>query len=187
MGHIERKRDSDPARQWLKAGGGFEALFARLAPQVMGYFVKRGMERNASEELTQEVMLTVWAKADRYDPQRAPLSAWVFTIARNKYVDAYRKRQRPEPDPQDPSFRSTQAVAIPSPEREVDVDRRQRVLSDALSQLPAEQRETLQALYFDGLTMAELADARGVPLGTVKSRARRALQAMRKGLNEEVK
>jgi len=160
---------------------GYERLFSRYAPRVKAYMMRRGMSAAAAEELTQEVMLTVWSKAERFDAQRAPFRTWVFTIARNRCIDQLRRGRRPQPDPEDPCWVDT--VSPPEGPESMIVDRRREDrVHEALSTLNEEQRCTLRQLYFEGLTTSEAADAQGVPVGTIKSRARRALQALRSTL-----
>jgi len=160
---------------------GYERLFSRYAPRVKAYMIRRGLSAAAAEELTQEVMLTVWSKAERFDAERAPLRTWVFTIARNRCIDQLRRVRRPRPDPEDPCWVDT--VSPPEgPEHVVAGRRREDRIHEALTTLSEEHRCTLRQLYFEGLSTSEAADAQGVPIGTIKSRARRALQALRKVL-----
>src|SRR5215468_7762517 len=79
----------------------FAALFRHFAPKIKGYLVRLGADRGQAEELTQEVMLTVWRKAATFDRKQAAVSTWMFTIARNRRIDAVRRERRPELDPED--------------------------------------------------------------------------------------
>ena len=72
--------------------GAFAALFRHFAPKIKGYLIKLGADRGQAEELTQEVMLTVWRKAATFDRRQASVSTWLFTIARNRRIDAVRRR-----------------------------------------------------------------------------------------------
>jgi RNA polymerase sigma-70 factor (ECF subfamily) len=69
----------------------FAALFKHFAPKIKGYLIKIGTDRGQAEELTQEVMLTVWRKAATFDRRQASVSTWLFTIARNRRIDAVRR------------------------------------------------------------------------------------------------
>ena len=75
----------------------FAKLFDHFAPRVKSFLMKGGTDIGMAEECAQEVMVTVWQKAHLYDPMRATASTWIFTIARNKRIDALRKQNRPEP------------------------------------------------------------------------------------------
>ena len=76
----------------------FAELFSYFAPRVKAFLIKSGANPGLAEECTQEVMATLWHKAHLFDPSRAGVSTWIFTIARNKKIDALRKQRRPEPE-----------------------------------------------------------------------------------------
>ncbi|HYM30755.1 MAG TPA: sigma-70 family RNA polymerase sigma factor, partial [Candidatus Cybelea sp.] len=80
----------------------FAALFRHFAPRVKSYLMRLGAENAQAEELAQEVLLTVWHKAATFDRRQASASTWIFTIARNRRIDALRRERRPELDPTDP-------------------------------------------------------------------------------------
>mgnify|MGYP003320091672 CR=1 FL=1 len=82
----------------LKDTSAFEELFNHFAPRVKAFLMKSGADPQMAEECSQEVMATVWRKAHLFDPSRASASTWIFTIARNKKIDAIRKQNRPEPE-----------------------------------------------------------------------------------------
>ena len=133
----------------------------------------------------QEVMLLVWRRAETYDPAQASASTWVFTIARNKRIDALRREHRPEIDPDDPAL-----VPALVPERPDSADRRVELrestsrLRAALKELPAEQAELLRLAYFEDKPHSAISAERGLPLGTVKSRLRLAVERLRKALRD---
>jgi RNA polymerase sigma-70 factor (ECF subfamily) len=162
----------------------FEALFAEFSPRVRAYFLRHGLNRALAEEVVQEVMLTVWHRSDQYDESKGTMSTWVFTIARNRLIDSVRRQRRPEPDPSDPCWIGDRQSQSPSPEAATAAVARARALKDALDALPLEQRRVLEGLYFEGQSMSEFATANGIPLGTIKTRARLALRALRQHLGE---
>jgi RNA polymerase sigma-70 factor (ECF subfamily) len=130
-----------------------------------------------AEDLTQEVMLSVWRRAEQYDRRLAAPSTWVFTIARNKRIDVLRRQRRTTDqeieDPmteRDPEPRGDQAVEA----RQI----RDRV-REAIATLPGEQAELVRIFYFEDKSHSEIAGALDLPLGTVKSRLRLALGKMR--------
>jgi RNA polymerase sigma-70 factor (ECF subfamily) len=157
----------------------FDALFGEFAPRVRMYLVRRGLNPSLADEVAQEVMLTVWNNADRFDSAKGSMSTWVFTIARNRLIDSVRRQKRPEPDPSDPCWIGDREDQALTPELATVTRRRAESLRDALKSLPLEQRRVLEGLYFDGQSMSELADSTGTPLGTIKTRARLALRALR--------
>lgn len=160
----------------------FEELCRRYATKLRRYVAGRGV--GDAESIVQEVMLVVWRRADRFDPGRASVATWLYTIARNRATDALRKRGRPVPDPRDPAFVATQARA-PDPAPDAATARHQQIaaIRYAMTHLPAEQRALLNRVYIDGQTIAEAARAMNVPLGTAKSRLRLALASVRNQLS----
>ena len=167
------------------AGGNreaFAALYRLYAPRLRAFLLGRTRgDATQTDEVVQETMLTVWKHAARYDPSRASVATWVFTIARNRFIDRVRRTARPEPDPDDPAFFPAAAEA---PDALLDRSRRAARLHRALEQLPADQLAVLRESYFEGKAQSAVANALGVPLGTVKSRARLALDRLRSALEE---
>jgi RNA polymerase sigma-70 factor (ECF subfamily) len=138
--------------------------------------MRGGTSVSEAEELAQEVMLRVWNRAHSYDPRRAAVSTWIFTIARNLRIDRIRKMKRVDVDPQDPAMVASDA---PSPERGSQLRERSRAVRAELQSLPQAQAEILSAMYYQGRSQAELAAELGLALGTVKSRVRLATQTLR--------
>lgn len=159
----------------------FAALFDYFAPRLKAYMMRGGSDPVSAEEFAQETMLTVWRKADRFDANQASASTWIFTIARNKRIDAYRRRARPEFDPQDPLL---QPVAEPQPDDSVAAVETAAALRDAVAELPEEQASLLTLAFYEDLAHSEIAARTGLPLGTVKSRLRLAIGKLRNALGE---
>ncbi len=149
-------------------------LFRHYAPRVKGFLIRSGASEALAEECTQEVMATVWQKAHQYDPARASVSTWVFTIARNRKIDLMRKQARPEPEdlgwgPEEEPDQADVLVLQQETER----------LANALRNLPEKQRSLVERAYFGNLSHSEIAAETGLPLGTIKSRIRLALEKLR--------
>ena len=159
----------------------FAQLFRHFAPKIKGYLVKLGAGSQA-EELTQEVMLTVWRKAATFDRKQASVSTWLFTIARNRRIDAIRKERRPELDPEDPMLVPD---APPAPDEQLLARDREARVAEAIKTLPPEQSELLRQAFFLAKSHSEIAAEMNLPLGTVKSRLRLAFGRMRKVLEGE--
>lgn len=157
----------------------FEALFGRFAGRIKGVLIKAGAKPDEADEATQEAMLAVWRRADSYDPAKAKASAWIFTIARNRRIDMIRRRNRPEPDPNDPLF---QPDPPPPADAEIVAAQRDEELRAAIDELTEPQREVVRLAFFIGLSHPEIAARIGAPLGTVKSRLRLAADRLRKAL-----
>lgn len=159
----------------------FAELFRRFAPRIKSYLRRLGCETGQAEELTQETMVMVWRRATMFDRRRASAATWLFTIARNKRIDALRHERRPEIDPTDPAL-----VPGPAPSAEEPLLLRQRAgkLAAALAELPREQADLVRLAYFDDRSQSAIAEERRLPLGTVKSRLRLALARLRRSLEE---
>src|SRR6056297_2900122 len=152
----------------------FARLFGHFAPRVKAFLMRSGADATLAEECAQETMVTLWHKAHLFDPGRASVATWVFTIARNRRIDALRKARRPEPEdlPWGPEPDRPQEDAL-------QLQQETEQLAEALAQLPAAQRELVEHAYYGDLTHSEIAAQTGLPLGTIKSRIRLALEKLR--------
>ena len=158
----------------LKDTSAFEELFNHFAPRVKAFLMKSGADPQLAEECSQEVMATVWRKAHLFDPSRASASTWIFTIARNKKIDAIRKQNRPEPEQLYPDLDYE-----PDQESVVELQQETERLTLALEELPEKQRVLVEKAYLGELSHSEIAEITGLPLGTIKSRIRLALEKLR--------
>ena len=152
----------------------FAALFQHFAPRIKAYLMKSGADAAMAEECAQDVMTTLWRKAHLFDPNRASPSTWIFTIARNRRVDLLRKEKRPEPEdlPWGPE-------AEPDQEEALSLQKESEKLHQAIADLPETQKQLIQRAYFGDLSHREIAAETGLPLGTIKSRIRLALDRLR--------
>lgn len=188
ISHIETYRVQEalnPATQWLlrlrdqRDKSAFQALFGHFAPRLKTMFQRSGLPAAQAEELVQDVLLTVWRKADLFDAERAEASAWIYGIARNRMIDHIRKSRRPLPEellhqPEE-SENPAQVFAL---EQEVEH------LRLAVASLPTDQRILIEHAYLGELSHSEIKDLTGLPLGTVKSRIRLGLERLRHALKE---
>ena len=158
----------------LKDTSAFEELFNHFAPRVKAFLMKSGADAQMAEECSQEVMATVWRKAHLFDPSRASASTWIFTIARNKKIDAIRKQNRPEPEQLYPD-----QDYEPDQESVIELQQETERLALALGELPEKQRVLVEKAYLGELSHSEIAEITGLPLGTIKSRIRLALEKLR--------
>ncbi len=128
-----------------------------------------------AEDITQEVFTAVWTRAG-FRPDRGGTCSWPYTLTRNKLVDHWRKLGR------DCDMAGIDGLAIPAP---VSGDRDLRLtLRQALARVPSEQRQAIETAYFGGLTYEETASRLDLPLGTLKSRIRVGLRALREALGD---
>lgn len=159
----------------------FELLFRHFAPRVRAYMAKSGSPGGA-EELMQETMVAVWNKAALYDPDKGAPSTWIFTIARNLRIDAWRREKHPEFDVNDPAF---QPATEPRADSQIEAAEAAALVRAALDALPREQAEVMRLAFFADSSQSAIAETLRVPLGTVKSRMRMALGKLRAAFGEE--
>jgi len=164
----------------------FAALFAYFGPRIKSYLMKHGASETAAEEILQNTFVTVWEKAAGYDPKKAAASTWLFTIARNKRIDALRREKYIAYDSDAPAV--TQAAASrPAPDEDYADPRSVEKLSAALKDLPPEQSALLHMAYFEDKSHQAIADETKIPLGTVKSRLRLALEKLRQQFAADIR
>jgi RNA polymerase sigma-70 factor (ECF subfamily) len=156
----------------------FAALFDHFAPRVKGFLLRAGASETVAEDCAQDVMATVWHKAHQFDPARASVATWIFTIARNRRIDTIRRARRPEPEDLGwgPEPEPDQADAMV-------LQQESARLVDALAQLPEKQRSLIERAYYGELSHSEIAAETGLPLGTIKSRIRLALERLRHAMS----
>lgn len=154
----------------------FIELFDHFAPRIKGYLMKQGADDAVAEEIAQDVMVTLWRKADLFDPSKSSASTWLFRIARNRRIDRLRRQKTAELDPDDPSLQPT---PLPDVADEMDARLREERVRAAMAALPDEQKEVVRLAFFIGLSHSEISDETGLPLGTVKSRIRLAFGRLR--------
>lgn len=152
----------------------FAELFAHFAPRCKSFFIRRGAAPSVAEDLAQETLMAVWHKADRFDPARAQASTWIFTIARNLRIDMLRRER-------DPSQLAEffEGVAEPLPSDHVLSSEREARVHVALGELPKDQADVIRLSFFEDRPHAEIAGLLDIPLGTVKSRVRLAMNRLR--------
>ncbi len=167
VAHVTAIRDNEDREA-------FAELFAHFAPRVKSFLMKSGTSPDMAEECAQDVMATLWRKAAMFDPAKASVSTWIFTIARNRRIDILRKERRPEPEelPWGPE-------AEPNQEDALALQQETSKLGAALAELPEKQRMLIEKAYFGDLSHSEIAEQTGLPLGTIKSRIRLALERLR--------
>ena len=152
-------------------------LYDRYAGLVYGAGTRYLGDRGQAEDLVQDVFLSVWRNAGRFDPSRASFSTWVYRITRNRATDLIRRRRArvrtvngglpPDPGEPDPSGSLSRGFDVVA----------------ALGRLSPSHREVLVLAYFEGLSQREISARTGTPLGTVKSRTAAAMRALRETMS----
>jgi RNA polymerase sigma-70 factor (ECF subfamily) len=160
----------------------FTELFDFFAPRINSYLQRLSLEPGQAEEVTQEVMVVLWRKAQLFDPSKSSLSTWLFRIARNRRIDLVRRDKSSLLDPEDPVFHPDE----PDPADEMmDAEQRDERVREALKDLPEEQLELVRMAFFLGLSHSQISEKTNLPLGTVKSRIRLAFGRLRKVLDQD--
>jgi RNA polymerase sigma-70 factor (ECF subfamily) len=159
----------------------FVCIFEYFAPRVKAYLRSLKADEKLAEDLAQDVLLTVWRRAGQFDPRQAALSTWIFTIARNRRIDAVRRERRPEIDPGDPALVPD---PIAGPDRIYDATQVVTRVRAAIGDLPADQAELLRLSYLEEKSHSEIAEEKALPLGTVKSRLRLAMAKLKRQLED---
>lgn len=162
----------------------FAVLFKHLAPRVKAYLVRGGTSAASAEELAQEAMVLLWKKAATFDPARAGVSTWIFTIARNLRIDRYRHHRSNAGSNEDGGaidlHNHDPADPAASPDEDLGARQREALVRAALKQLSADQAQVIQLSYFAEKPHAAIAGDLRIPLGTVKSRIRLAVAELRR-------
>jgi RNA polymerase sigma-70 factor, ECF subfamily len=161
------------------SGDELRELYRRYSGQLFGFACNALGDRGLAEEVVQDVFARAWRHADDYDPRRASVRTWLYSIARNRVVDA-RRRAAVRP--------GVAGGAEPESPAELDRTLEQAALrwqvAAALARLSPEHREVIRLAHYGGLTLREIAERKGIPLGTVKSRTSYALRSLRLILDE---
>src|ERR1700676_1372464 len=173
---IERIRGGDRAA--------FVGFYDRYLPLLFSVAARVLGDRKEAEDVLQEVMLVIWNKSGEYDPQLGTLSSWSVALTRNKALDRLRARTR--------RLRLIEEAAIlaedpgvasyPSANDIVHGRERAELLSEAMKELPAEQRMAIELAFFTGLSQSDIATRLQQPLGTIKARIRRGMLRLREQL-----
>ena len=201
-------RDDEAALVGEVAAGSQDALaslYDRHADAVFAAAIRLTSDRQVAEEVVQETFLALWNRAELFDPGSGSLAAWLHTIARNRTVDRLRAAgRRPNLVPLSASGGSEEqdtaalerivasgrvlggADLGPGPEGELAATELREVIRVALADLPEHERTAIVLAYSAELTQSEIAERLGWPLGTVKTRTRRALLRLREVLADEI-
>ena len=152
----------------------FSNIFDFLAPKINSYYIQNGFIAEVAEELTQEVMSIIWTKSEQYNPSKSAVSTWVYTIARNKKVDFYRKKSNinvNEDDIREFLYEDLNSDKISENEIKDQVEKIKQ-------ELDMDQQKIIKMNFFENKSHKKIAEELEIPLGTVKSRIRHILIKM---------
>ena len=154
----------------------FSQLFDFLAPKINSYFVKNSLNYELSEELTQEVLSIIWSKTSLYNPKKSKFTTWVFTIARNKKIDFYRKSKNK-------NLNENDLRGFMYENDEVDNYEILDSVEKITQELDENQKKLIKLNFFEQKSHKKIAEELEIPVGTVKSRIRATLNKMNKYLS----
>jgi RNA polymerase sigma-70 factor (ECF subfamily) len=184
--------DDDPDREALArvAAGqtdALEGLYDRYRSMAYAIALRITADPGSAEDVVQEAFLGAWRNAARYDDSRGSVRTWLLAIVHHRAIDALRRRRPTTELPETEGMTQRPAPAaltLPDVWPEVAGNLDRAAIAVALGSLPLVQREAIELAYFGGLTQLEIAERTGAPLGTVKSRVRLGLLALRVALVE---
>ena len=150
----------------------FSEIFDYIAPKINAYYIKHNLSSQLAEELTQEVLSTIWIKAELFNSEKSKFITWSFTIARNKKIDFYRKNQKnvSSEDVRDFLYENDK-----SNDYEIE-----STINKITEELDQNQKKLIKMSFFEQKSHKIIAAELEIPLGTVKSRIRATLSKMQK-------
>ena len=186
------ERRKDPWSQLLNRVGkhqdreAYHQLFQHFGPQIKYYALSNGLASHA-DELVQEVFVSIWRRSSLYDWRKAAASTWIFTIARNQRIDILRKLRRSSSEV---TVETEDLWQIPGEQEDEPVTSLHRLMSErrireSLAHLPEEQVTVIAKVYMENKSHQMVADELDIPLGTVKSRVRLALNKLKVILQDQ--
>jgi RNA polymerase sigma-70 factor (ECF subfamily) len=163
----------------------FRGLFRRYAPTATSLARRIVRQTFLAEEIVQEAFLAVWRNPDGYDQQRGSVKSWLMGMVHHRAVDLVRREESQRRRTED--AQSADAVIVTADHadavvEELGIPEERRAVRAALEELPAEQRQILELMYFGGLSQSRIAEKLDLPLGTVKSRTLLGMRRLRTAL-----
>jgi RNA polymerase sigma factor (sigma-70 family) len=162
----------------------FRGLFRRYAPNALALARRVARQTFLAEEIVQEVFLGVWRNPGAYDVGRGSVRSWLMGMVHHRAVDAVRREEAQRRRAEDASGAEVEVVEDPAERvlEEVSAPQEQRAVRAALEELPQEQRQVIELMYFDGLSQSAISQRLSLPLGTVKSRTLLGMRRLRAAL-----
>ena len=164
-------------------GGALEALFGRYGRACFGLATRILVDEQLAQDVVQEVFLTVWRDADRFDPAKGGFSSWLLAMTHHKAVDTVRREENLRKRRTSDDLLEMRESEAPKVDEQVWSSLRRERVRAVLQTLPVPQREALTLAYFGGYTQREIAGLTGTPLGTVKTRMLAGMRRMKESLD----
>ena len=187
MGDLSEAGDRDlMARLHRGDEEAFRGLFHRYAPTAKALAQRVVRQSHLAEEIVQEAFMAVWRDPGAYDGERGSVRSWLMGMVHHRAVDLVRREEahRRRAEAAIPQAIDEQADHADDVVQQLGLPEERRIVRAALADLPEEQRDVLESMYFDGLSQSQIAEKTGIPLGTVKSRTMLGMRRMRDVLAE---
>lgn len=188
MTALENSTDNELIEQvCCKDTQAYRILYHRYASAVLGLSYRMIGDRAAAEEIMQEVFWRIWENAESFNSSRGSFTNWMFGITRNLSIDTIRRRSRIQmetlPEPHNDHVESSHVFKADHDVPEIAwTSFRHQQITVALERLPSDQRDVIQWIYFEGKTRREIASEKGIPFGTINTRAKLALKKLQRAL-----
>ncbi len=163
------------------------ALYSRYMTPVYSLSLHMLKQPSLAEEVTQDVFLNIWLKAESFNSGRGNPRSWIMSVTHHRVVDVIRSRRRSNVMTDPEGYDTLERLPSSGPSVESQVSQRldRERIERALDTLPDNQREVIELAYFEGYSQSEMADLLGQPLGTIKTRVRLAMQKMKAAMQED--
>ena len=155
-------------------------LYERYSARLYGLALKILKDESLAQDVVQDIFLKVWQNADKFEKSRGSAIAWLMILCRNRSID--KLRQREKSTKRSTVFNEELNIAtsfFENPQETVEQNELQKTITNALSQLPQEQRTAIEMAFYQGFSQSEISDELKVPLGTIKTRIRLGMQKLR--------
>ncbi len=175
-------RDRDLVQRIRRRDGeAFRGLFGRYAPSAMAIARRVVRQPFLAEEIVQEAFLAVWRNPEGYDQARGSVRAWLMGMVHHRAVDLVRREESQRRRAEASQLTETTVVEDPAAQvvDEIGLPEEREAVRGALAELPPEQRQVIELMYFDGLSQSKIAEKLSLPLGTVKSRTLLGMRRLR--------
>lgn len=167
----------------------FSILYDRHSSMLFGLALKILRDRSLAEDVLQDLFLSIWEKADKFNTKRGNAVAWMTILCRNKCIDKLRKVETNKQRSSELNEDSVQLVARQQVSEPFDLANQtmlNETVTKAMNELPGEQRQLIEMAFFDGYTQSEIAQETGLPLGTVKTRIRLGMLKLQAILKKKI-
>ena len=171
----------------VKDKDALDILYGRYATPVYSLALHMLKQPPLAEEVTQDVFLNIWLKAASFNAERGQPRSWIMSVAHHRVIDVVRSRRRTVSMTDPEGYETLERIPSGGASVESQVQQsldRERIMQ-ALATLPESQKEVILLAYFDGFSQSEMAERLGLPLGTVKTRVRLAMQKLRAVLQQD--